>query len=216
MVNELLAIIVIVVWCVSHSILAMQTVKEQWAKVLPLNLYRLFYNIFSIITLIILMVILRYLRLQPGLLDWTPIFTVSHFVENLFLILRIIGVIFVVGPIIQTNLFKFLGFMPEKLKDDLQIEWFYRFCRHPIYFGSIFILMPGLLITTDIIWFIRDSLFILYIVFGAIIEEYRLKRTLHGYEIMFSRGFLFPYKLSHFRILFSPKLLNKETESMVQ
>ena len=196
-----IALILTLSFCISHSILTVNYMKN----VIPLSSknYRLFYNIISGISLGILTIALTELSKDPAMTT-SPFIVADDNLKFFVQLLSFIGIIFIVGSLLQTNPLKFVGFI-EELDTDLNIDLFYRFSRHPMYTGAILLLGPGIFISTNLIWIQQSIIFVLYFIFGSLHEELRLKHFLKGYETMYSRGHLFPWKKTHFYTLFGKR-----------
>lgn len=197
MINLLIAIIATLFFCIFHSITTMDKVKGKFP--LQSKYYRLFYNLIAGLTLIPLSILLSELS-NDSLMKTSPLLVLDQNSTLILSILSIIGIIFVVGSIIQTNPLKFIGIQSET-DEDLLLGYFYKFSRHPMYTGAILLLGPAIFTSSNFIWIQQNLIFVLYFIFGSIHEEYRLKSTLTGYESMYSRGQLFPWKKQHFKTL---------------
>ena len=188
-------------WGFLHSLLASNPVKEKF-RVDPFDQrYRIFFNVVSIITLLCLELLIstflrpRAIQLVP-LLDRTIIQA-----QILYIALFYSGIIIFIGVLIQVNPLKLLGIIREN-PDNIKVGGFYRFSRHPMYAGFLLILLANILILADSVSLTKTTGYILYVIVGARFEERRLKKNLEHYEIMFTRGFFFPYRLKHFKIIF--------------
>ena len=200
MLVDIVAGLLIIFFCVQHSFFASNKAKS----ILPINqqYYRLFYNIIGGSTLIILTIFLAMLSTNPDNIIMAPLITPTPLIRTIATALSIIGIIFVAGSLLQTNPFKFAGLLAEEPDKDLQTGFFYRFARHPMYTGAILFLGPNIFLSGNMVWFLQNVIFVAYFVIGSIFEERRLKQILPGYDIMFTRGSLFPWKKEHFGTLF--------------
>lgn len=197
MVNVFLSIALTLGFCISHSILTMTGVKNLFP--LRSKNYRLFYSIVSVFSLGALTIFLTGLSSDP-FMAVTPLIRPDANLNLLISVLSAIGIVFIVGSIIQTNPFKFIGLAEEK-GNDLNVSLFYRFSRHPMYTGAILLLAPGIFVSSNLVWIQQSLIFVLYLIIGSIHEERRLEQLLDGYEVMYSRGQLFPWKRQHFNTL---------------
>jgi protein-S-isoprenylcysteine O-methyltransferase Ste14 len=200
MIVDLVAGILISGFCVQHSFFASNKAKS----LMPISQqnYRLFYNVVGGITLVLLTLILTILSADPEHIEINPIIPKTEIIQNITFILSIIGLIFIIGSVVQTNPLKFAGLLAEEPDKDLQTGLFYRFSRHPMYTGAILLLGPNIFTSSNFIWFLQNFIFVVYFIIGSLYEEKRLKQILPGYETMFTRGHLFPWKKQHFITLF--------------
>ena len=206
MIVDIIAGLLIIAFCVQHSIFASNRAKS----IIPINqqYYRLFYNFVGGFTLIALTIILVVLANNPDNITITPLLynvvnkDLSPQINLIATILTIIGLIFVAGSLLQTNPFKFAGLLAEEPDRDLQTGFFYKFARHPMYTGAILWLGPNIFLSGNMVWFLQNLIFVAYFIIGSIFEERRLRKILPGYDIMFTRGSLFPWKKQHFVTLF--------------
>ena len=202
MLPEIITIILIASFGMSHSILASQTMKKH----IPLNPthYRLFYVIIGSISFLFVDYVTNIVVNEPDHISMRPLLSPTPQLKLIIMILGVLGGLIVFGVVIQTNPFKFFGLQSEQLNKDLDWTKFYRFSRHPMYFGALLIFVPGLFIMNNLALFLKYFGYSLYFVLGALIEERRLAKTLHGYDsIMFTRGFLFPWRKKHLLVIFS-------------
>ena len=200
MIVDIIAGLLIIAFCVQHSIFASNKAKS----IIPINqqYYRLFYNFVGGFTLILLTIILAVLATNPDNIIINPIISPTPEIRLISLVLTIIGLIFVVGSLLQTNPFKFAGLLAEEPDKDLQTGFFYKFARHPMYTGAILWLGPNIFLSGNMVWFLQNLIFVSYFIIGSIFEERRLRKILPGYDVMFTRGSLFPWKKQHFATLF--------------
>ncbi len=201
MISELLTASIMVSWGFLHSILASNPVKKKFGVGPFDQRYRIFFNIVSIITLLCLELIISTI-LRPEAIQMVPLLDISIIqAQILYIILFFSGTIIVIGVLIQVNPLKLLGVIREK-PGDIKLGGFYRFSRHPMYAGFLLIFLANLLISTDSVSLTKTTGYILYLIVGARFEERRLKKNFEHFEIMFTRGFFFPYRLKHFKIIF--------------
>lgn len=196
MLVDIIAGALIILFCVQHSFFASMKAKS----ILPVKqqYYRLFYNIVGGFTLILLTIVLAVLASSPDNITMSPLITPTPEVKTIAFVLSIIGIVFVLGALLQTNPFKFAGLLAEEPDKDLQTGFFYRFSRHPMYTGAILWLGPNIFLSGNMVWFLQNLIFVAYFIIGSLFEERRLRQILPGYDIMYTRGYLFPWKREHF------------------
>ena len=201
MISELITASIMISWGFLHSILASNSVKKKF-KVDPFDQrYRIFFNVVSIITLLSLELIISTF-LRPGAIQLVPLLDRSIIqAQILYIALSYSGILIFIGVLIQINPLKLLGVIHEN-PADIKFGGFFRFSRHPMYAGLLLIFLANLLISADSVSVTKTTGYILYVIVGARFEERRLKKNIEQYEIMFTRGFFFPYRLKHFKIIF--------------
>jgi methanethiol S-methyltransferase len=162
-----------VLYAVVHSLLAGLAFKNWVRRVLgpPADRwYRLFYNIFAVVTLLPYLILLAVLPDQtlyivPPPWRW-------FMLTGQLLALGGLGIAFV-----QTNPFHFLGltqlFAPEPPPSGpLVVRGFYNWVRHPLYFFSLLLIWLTPLMSINL--FVTYLLFTIYFYSGSIYEERRL------------------------------------------
>lgn len=200
MIYEFLTVILIIIWGLQHSFFASSQVKNFLGVDAFNHYYRIFFIIIGLLTYFTLEVMVNNLLVPFGELI-NPIIQTTDTTMIIFLtLMNVIGWFIAIGAFIQTNPLIFVGVKRES-NNFLKTNGFYRFSRHPIYWGVLLSILSLLLTTNNSVFFVKYLNYILYLLIGAKLEEKRLKSVLMGYEIMFSRGFLFPFKKSHFLIL---------------
>ena len=157
------------------------------------------------ISLLILEFILGRLANDPSHISYQPIIGISLDLVTFTNFLSILGALIVAGSLIQANPFKFIGIRSENYNKDLKTSFFYKFSRHPMYFGALLMFVPILFLTNNLVIFIKYFGYSTYFILGAVLEERRMANLYPNYNIMYSRGFLFPWKLKHLREFLSFK-----------
>jgi len=201
MFNEFLTISVLGMWALQHSILASNLIKKKFVDNPFDQRYRILYNIISILTLVLVEFVISVFFLPNGL-HIAPFFDSSLLqIQLLFYSLYFTGFVLALGSFIQVNPLKFIGILRNN-PSDLQTGGFYKFSRHPMYAGFTLVLLVGFLTSTNSVNSIKVLGYISYLIIGACFEENRLKKSIEGYKIMYTRGFFFPYRIRHFKIIF--------------
>lgn len=200
MLNELFVICLVATWGIQHSLLASNKVKRKFG-VDPLNRwYRIGYIVVSILTLIGLEMLISIVLLPQGT-KFAPFIDILTFNGKIvYYILLITAWVIGLGAFIQINPLAFFGIMREK-PSSIKIKLFYRFSRHPMYAGVFLGLTAGILISTNRVDLVKIISYMSYLTIGARFEEKRMKTNMEGYDIMYTRGFFFPYRAKHFQIL---------------
>ena len=168
-----LLILSVVVWGVVHSIMASFGFKEFLRRVLGNGLmrtYRLFYNVFSVISfapILYLMIVLPNEPLYQVPSPWSYLMLMGQGSSALLLFVAVL----------QTDTLSFVGLrqLIEEEKDGKLItNGFYRYIRHPLYtFGLLILwLSPSVTVNSFVVYL---SLTV-YIIVGAFFEERKLLR----------------------------------------
>lgn len=137
--------------------------------------YRLGYNIWSIVTLLPVVIALL---LNPGRVIWQT----EGFVSMLFLVVQALGLVGMLISLMQIDLLRFGGLRQVlaywngqrlPLPDEpLQVNGVYRLVRHPLYLFSLMIIWPLNIMTEGFLAFAIGST--IYFIFGSLLEERRL------------------------------------------
>lgn len=169
-------IILLSVFCISHSILASNKVKKLFQDRFGNGIayYRIGYNIISVISFIII-----YLSLP------TINITLYDLPSPYDLIILFLQLLSLIGFIWSTRYFssgEFIGWAQiRRLKEGnydsndldesstLRIEGPYKYSRHPVYFFSIVFLVMRPVMTLT--YFIIVVIFVLYFYIGSVFEE---------------------------------------------
>ncbi len=198
---ESLTVLLFTLWGTQHSILASNRVKKR-AGFDPLDQkYRIGFIVISLLSFAFLESIINIYLIPEGKFV-SSIIDMSILSDLiLYYILTITGWIMAIGAFIQAGPLTFSGLKGEK-RAPIKFNGFYRFSRHPIYFGVMLATLALMLTVSNSVLLVKYLSFLIYFVIGAKLEERRLTNVLEGYEEMLSRPFLFPYRKEHIRILF--------------
>jgi methanethiol S-methyltransferase len=165
-------ILSVAVWGIVHSILASRQVKLRISNMFGetgTRLYRLAYNLFSVISLLPSMWLWLVLPDVPVYQIRTPWNTLMYLGQALAFLGLVIGVL-------QTGVFSFIGlsqlFEGARKEDVFINNGLYRWVRHPLYLaGLVFIWLTPTVSKNTLVFFICASL---YLVIGAYFEERKL------------------------------------------
>lgn len=179
--NTLLPVLIAMTFFgVVHSLTAALNLKA-WARRvmgerLYHGLYRLLYNILSVVTLVPALVAM------VGLPDQT-LYVISFPLSGLAVIVQLVGVVGVVASLLATDLFKFVGLtqflmllsggalpLPDR---PLVTTGVYRLVRHPLYFFSLLALWPLPIMTRNVLLFNLAAT--AYFILGSYPEERKLE-----------------------------------------
>ena len=172
--NLLILVGAFAAWGIVHSLLASLASKDFFCRTLGddfMRLYRLGYNIFSVISL------LPILWLMWVLPDRT-LYTVPSPWKYLLLAGQGVAAFLLLYGVLQTDTLSFVGLRqwidPELKSGALVTSGLYRFVRHPLYSaGLLFLwLTPSLTINQGVVYLSAT----IYIFAGAYFEELKLLR----------------------------------------
>ena len=201
MIAEGLTLVLIVIWGTQHSIFASNGFKR-YLGFDPLSQnYRIGFIIIAFLSFILLESLINIYLVREGLAIIILLDTTQMIHSGLFYTLTLIGWIIAVGAFIQAGPLTFIGLKGEKSMK-IKLNGFYRFSRHPIYFGVILATIALLLTVSNSVLFIKYLSYIAYLIIGAKIEEKRLIEVVEGYNEMLNRPFFFPYRKKHIEGLF--------------
>ena len=166
-------IIAIVVWGIVHSLLASLGFKELLRRSFGdgvMRFYRLFYNLFAVISFLPALYLMVSLPDQPLYRVPSPWSYLMRAGQGFSLLLLIVSVL-------QTDVLSFVGLrqLVEVQKPGaLVTRGLYRFVRHPLYTFSLFILWlsPSMSLNSFIVYLALT----IYILIGIIFEERKLLR----------------------------------------
>jgi len=166
-------ILSIVLWGVIHSIMASLGFKDFLRRTFgsgSMKFYRLFYNLFSVISLAPIL----YLMVA---LPNKDLYQVPSPLNYILLIGQGVSMILLFVAVLQTNMLSFVGLrqlFEEEKSGRLITEGFYRFVRHPLYTFSLLILWLSPSVSVNL--FVVYLALTVYILVGAYFEERKLVR----------------------------------------
>lgn len=163
----------IALWGIVHSLLASISFKNFLYRMFGerfMKFYRLFYNIFAVISILpvlYLMIVLPDQILYQVPSPWSYFMRVGQVISALLLFVAVL----------QTDVLSFVGLrqlFEEEKKGDLVVNGLYRFVRHPLYTFSLGILWlsPSMTVNTFIVYMALT----IYILIGIFFEERKLLR----------------------------------------
>ena len=157
-----------------HSLLASLTVKDfvhAFFGLVGERYYRLFYNIFSFVTLVPVLAL-------PFIIPDKILYTIPDNWRLAAQAVQIISIGLVFISVIQTGLFSFIGLsqaMGNKSKDTLTTNGLYGIVRHPLYtFSMIFLWLTTTMTQNTAMLYLAFSL---YFIIGGIVEERKLTKV---------------------------------------
>jgi protein-S-isoprenylcysteine O-methyltransferase Ste14 len=150
-----------------HSALATSTVKRYSVNNFGISdkVYRIFYNVFAIVTLIPLVYVGFYKSDRQ-------IFEENLYSDILGAVIFFIG-LFVMILIIKKYFAQMSG-ASTKIADGLHIDGLHRYVRHPLYLGTFLLLLGILFYRPQVNVLISTIIIILYTIFAIRWEEQKL------------------------------------------
>lgn len=172
----------LLLWGLIHSLLASHVVKNKLAKGIFKRGYRLFYNIFSLLSFLPILYLVASLPDKALYSIPTPFSYGMLMGQALALVLLIVGVL-------QTDVLYFIG-LRQLLEEDNPARFvtggLYRFVRHPLYTTGLLLLWLSSTMTINTFTMAIGAT--IYILIGAYFEEKKLVREFGtGYEEYKSR-----------------------------
>jgi len=166
---EITYYLLIVVFCVSHSVLVLPSVKQKMYSFISQKNYRLFFNIFSVALL--LAIYYSYVQL--------PRIVIFAFTGQ-----KIVGVVLVLlGSYLATIAFKaynsleFFGLAVESENQTLNTTGMNKYVRHPLYSATLLLLLGLLVLEPTRAFFGLSILMFIYLLIGIKLEEKKLIQT---------------------------------------
>lgn len=167
-------ILAIALWGIVHSLLASRAFNDWLRRIWgngSMKFYRLFYNIFAVISFLPLI----YLMLT---LPDRPLYQVPAPFNFIMRLGQLVSVIFLFVVLSQTDLLSFVGLrqlFEDRKTDNLVTTGLYRYVRHPLYTFtlSFFWLSPNMSVNSFIVY----AALTLYVLIGIVFEERKLVRA---------------------------------------
>ena len=172
--NTLILIVAFAAWGIVHSLLASFALKDFFRKTLGddfLRVYRLGYNLFSVLSLL---PILWLMWILPN----HTIYLIPALWKYLMLAGQGVAAFLLLYGVLQTDTLSFVGlrqFVESDSKSGtLVTSGLYRFVRHPLYSaGLLFLWLTTLMTVNQLVLYICATI---YIFIGAYFEERKLLR----------------------------------------
>ena len=157
-----------VIYFAIHSISATAAVKKVFYRIgMAPSTYRLLYNLFSVLLLLPILYIT--LTISPKF-----IFTGGKFTQFVGLVFATWGLIIVKLAFKSYNTREFLGFAPPSQEPQLKTDGLLRQIRHPLYSGSMLVLIGYFFFHPTYNTLLSVSMMIIYFVVGSLFEERKL------------------------------------------
>lgn len=182
----------ILLFGIQHSIMARSWFKKWWKDIVPEQLERVTYILFS--SIILGIIILLWQPLNVTLWDFRGS-SIAVFIYGL----SILGLLIVTISVFSLSASDFSGLRQIKATEDkpyqptFQTPLFYKFVRHPIYFGFLLSFWATPYLTVGHLFF--AFLMSAYIFIGATFEERSLVKTFGVDYIIYQQdvGMLIPF-----------------------
>lgn len=172
-----------------HSFFATDRIKSTF----PSRYYRLGYNTISTIGLFILFI-------YNGVIKSTLLLSKTDTLKFVALVLAAFGVIFINLAFKRYNVKEFMGFRPER-SQELDTGGILSYVRHPIYSGTILIVIGFFLFSPYVSSLVSAVCILLYLVVGIYLEERRLIKQFGEQYLEYKKRvpMLIPRSLKGFR-----------------
>lgn len=166
---SLVLLLAIALWGCLHSLLAAHSVKERlqarWGTLS--RFYRLFYNMFAVVTFLPVLVL-------AAILPDRMLYTLSSPWVFLALLGQGAALVMLLVGLLQTNIWEFLGLQMPGDPPRLVQHGLYRYMRHPLYTaGLLFLWLTPRMSWNQLLLSIGITV---YILIGAWFEERKLLR----------------------------------------
>ncbi len=172
--NSLYILLLMSLWGLLHSLLASHRFKAfltTWLGLGWMRAYRLFYNLFSLVTFLPILYLTASLPDAPLYIIPTPFSYLMLFGQGIAILLLLIGVL-------QTDALAFIGLRQfletQEPPSRLVTNGLYRYVRHPLYSAGLLFLWLTPLMTRNLFTLYLTAT--LYLIIGAHFEEKKLLR----------------------------------------
>ena len=168
-----------ILWCFLHSSL-LSTKTTTWLKSRlgdKSAFYRIFYNLFSLLTVLPL---LYWQRTMPGpvVIKLSPLLLIFKYVALMFSVIIVAGSFFTFDVREFAGIRQIMSRHQETRKQPvISKHGFYGIVRHPMYLGGFVFLMASMT-HAPLGQFLGYSILAVYIIIGTLIEDKRLTREL--------------------------------------
>jgi protein-S-isoprenylcysteine O-methyltransferase Ste14 len=160
-----------ILYFILHSVLALFAVKNYFYSLgINAQLYRLIYVIFAIITLFAIIIF-------SSIIETRYIFTPDKAWKFGGLILAGWGLVIAKAGFKNYDTKAFLGLGSLKPEDEFKTDGLLKKMRHPVYTGSILLVLGYFLFDPKLTTLISVSMVILYFIIGIHFEEQKLIKT---------------------------------------
>lgn len=168
--NHIILAVLWIIYCVLHSVLASQRVKNRLKKRMEnFKLYRLWYTLFAFIFLAAIVyyeIRLSTVRLLPS----------NNFLLSSGAIVSLFGLVLMAICIRKyfMNLSGLRSLFIENFSNELQITGIHKYIRHPLYLGTFMFIWGLLLLVPYLSILISNSIITVYTLVGIKLEERKL------------------------------------------
>lgn len=150
-----------------HSILAANSVKQKSLTFVSQRVYRLLYSLISTIGLLVLF-------LYAGTLSQAVLYKQHQVLRYVGLVFATYGVIIIRQAFKQYSLKEFVGLGEEQKEQPLQTSGILSKVRHPLYSGTIVLLIGYVLFSPKVTTLISVICIFIYLPVGIWLEERKL------------------------------------------
>jgi methanethiol S-methyltransferase len=171
--GTLILVLASALWGLVHSLTASLRMKEEARKAFSstvMNWYRLFYNAFSLITFLPILLLTAWL---PDVI----LYSIPAPWVNITIILQLSAAVALVIGVLQTDVWSFIGLsqiMGRQSKGNIVTGGLYKYVRHPLYSaGLVFLWLTPVMTLNRLVLYLSLTV---YIFIGVSFEERKLMR----------------------------------------